>query len=76
VQTTVSTASGICHTVIAICRYRGRVGTGLSLLWVAYATHSKLKTKQLKTTQNKTTQTQNKTTLHNVKTHIRNGGIT
>ena len=39
-QTTVSTASGICHTVIAICRYRGRVGTGLSVLCVAYATHS------------------------------------
>ena len=34
-QTTVSTASGICHTVTAICRYRGRVGTGLSVLWVA-----------------------------------------
>jgi hypothetical protein len=33
---TVSTASGICHTVTAICRYRGRVGTGLSVLWVAY----------------------------------------
>jgi hypothetical protein len=42
-HTTVSTASGICHTVIAICRYRGRVGTGLSVLWVAYATHSTLK---------------------------------
>jgi hypothetical protein len=28
-NTTVSTASGICHTVTAICRYRGRVGTGL-----------------------------------------------
>jgi hypothetical protein len=41
--TPVSTASGICHTVIAICRYRGRVGTGLSVLWVAYATHSTLK---------------------------------
>jgi hypothetical protein len=26
-QTTVSTASGICHTVTATCRYRGRVGT-------------------------------------------------
>ena len=26
-QTTVSTAPGICHTFIAICRYRGRVGT-------------------------------------------------
>jgi hypothetical protein len=26
----VSTASGICHTVTAICRYRGRVGTGVS----------------------------------------------
>jgi len=33
---TVSTASGICHTVTAICLYRGRVGTGLSVLWVAY----------------------------------------
>jgi len=42
-QTTVSTAYGICHTVIAICRYHGRVGTGLSVLWVAYATHSTLK---------------------------------
>ena len=31
-QTTVSTASGICHTVTAICRYRGRVGTVLSVL--------------------------------------------
>jgi len=39
-QTNVSTASGICHTVIAICRYRGRVGTGLSVLWVAYATQT------------------------------------
>jgi hypothetical protein len=29
-HTTVSTASGICHTVTAICHYRGRVGTGLS----------------------------------------------
>ena len=29
-------ASGICHTVIAICRYRGRVGTGLSVLWVSF----------------------------------------
>ena len=36
-QITVSTAFGICHTVIAICRYRGRVGTGLSVLWMAYA---------------------------------------
>jgi hypothetical protein len=42
-HTTVSTASGISHTVTAICRYRGRVGTGLSVLWVAYATHSTLK---------------------------------
>jgi len=42
-KTSVSTASGICHIVIAICRYRGRVGTGLSVLWVAYATHSTLK---------------------------------
>jgi hypothetical protein len=36
-HTIVSTASGICHTVTAVCRYRGRVGTGLSVLWVAYA---------------------------------------
>jgi hypothetical protein len=43
VQTTVSTASGISHTVTVICRYRGRVGTGLSVLWVAYAIHSTLK---------------------------------
>jgi hypothetical protein len=28
VHTTVSTASGICHTVTAICRCRGRVGIG------------------------------------------------
>jgi len=41
-QPTVFTASGICHTVTANCRYRGRVGTGLSVLWVAYATHSTL----------------------------------
>jgi hypothetical protein len=34
-QTTVFTASGICHTVTATCCYRGRVGTGLSVLWVA-----------------------------------------
>jgi hypothetical protein len=43
-HTTVSTtASGICHAVTAICRYRGRVGTGLRVLWVAYVTHSTLK---------------------------------
>jgi hypothetical protein len=35
----VSTASGICHTVTAILRYRGRVGTDLSVLWVAYLQH-------------------------------------
>jgi hypothetical protein len=29
--------------LLAICRYRGRVGTGLSVLWVAYATHSTLR---------------------------------
>src|SRR5215475_4651764 len=42
-HTTASTASDICHTVTAICRYRGRAGTSLSVLWVAYATHSTLK---------------------------------
>ena len=41
-QTTLSTALGICHTVAAICRYRGRVGTGLSVLWAVYVTHSTL----------------------------------
>jgi hypothetical protein len=29
--------------VTPFCRYRGRVGSGLSVLWVAYATHSTLK---------------------------------
>jgi len=28
-HTTVSAASGVCHTVTATCRYRGRVGTAL-----------------------------------------------
>jgi tRNA pseudouridine-54 N-methylase len=43
-----STASGICHTVTAICRYRGRAGTGLSVLYVTHTiqpdahTHIKL----------------------------------
>jgi hypothetical protein len=41
-HTTVSTASGICHAITAICRYRERVGTGLSVQWVVYATHSTL----------------------------------
>jgi hypothetical protein len=40
-HTTVSTASGICHTVTANCRYRGRVGTGLRVLWVAWKYHPK-----------------------------------
>jgi hypothetical protein len=35
-NTTVSTASGIYYNVTTTCRYRGRVGTGLSVLWVAY----------------------------------------
>jgi hypothetical protein len=43
-HTTVSTASGICHAVTAICRYRVRDGTGLSVLWVASATHSTTQT--------------------------------
>ena len=30
-RTTVSTASGICHTVTATCHYRGRVGTSFQL---------------------------------------------
>ena len=32
-HTTVSTPSGICHAVTTTYRYRGRVGTGLSVLW-------------------------------------------
>jgi hypothetical protein len=43
VQTTVSTASGICHTVTVTCRYCGRVGTGLGVLWVVYAIQSTIK---------------------------------
>jgi hypothetical protein len=42
-HTTVSTAAGICHTVTATCGYCGRDGSGLSVLWLAYATHSTLK---------------------------------
>jgi hypothetical protein len=38
-------ASGICHTVTATCRYRGRAGTGLSVLWLAYAKISHYKKK-------------------------------
>jgi hypothetical protein len=41
-HTTVSTASGICHTVTAICRYRGRVGTGLIVL-LSCKWHTELK---------------------------------
>jgi hypothetical protein len=42
-QTIVSTAYGICYTVIDICRYRERFGTGLGVLWVAYDNNSTLK---------------------------------
>jgi len=38
-----STASGICHAVTVICCFHGRVGTGLSVLWVVYANHRTLK---------------------------------
>jgi hypothetical protein len=31
-HTTVSTASGVCYTVIAVCCYPERVGTGFSVL--------------------------------------------
>jgi hypothetical protein len=41
-QTTVSTASGISHTVTVICRYRGRVGTGLSTSPTAHSTQFQL----------------------------------
>ena len=33
---TVFTASGTCQTVTATCRYCGRVGTGLSVVWELY----------------------------------------
>ena len=33
-HTTVFTASGICHTVTATCRYRGRVGTSYEMLYI------------------------------------------
>jgi hypothetical protein len=36
-----STAPGICHTVTAIRCYRGRVGSGLNVLWVAYMTNTR-----------------------------------
>jgi hypothetical protein len=35
----VSTASGICHTVTAICRYRGRVGTAEENNKLIYIVH-------------------------------------
>ena len=35
-QTTVTRASGNLYTFTAACRYRGRVGTGLSVLRVAW----------------------------------------
>jgi hypothetical protein len=73
-HTTVPTASDICHTVTAIGRYRGRVGTGLSVLWVAYATHSTLKpvkpVKPLKQYSTHITKTPTQThTLQNPHTH-------
>ena len=33
-QTSVSTVPDICHIVVAMCGYRGRVGTGLWVVWV------------------------------------------
>jgi hypothetical protein len=40
VHITESTASVTCHTATTICRYPGRVETGLSVLWVATQTCS------------------------------------
>jgi hypothetical protein len=40
VKTTVSTPSGVCHTVTAVCRYRGKVGTGLSVLHTQTSSNS------------------------------------
>jgi len=42
-KTTVITASGNRHHHTARCCYRGGVGTDVSALWVAYATHNTLK---------------------------------
>jgi hypothetical protein len=42
-QKSVYAASGIYHTVTAIFRFCGRVGTGLSVLWVEYTTLSTLR---------------------------------
>ena len=39
VHTTVSTASGICHTVTATCRCRGRVGMQFQLFHDSYDSH-------------------------------------
>jgi hypothetical protein len=38
-HTTVSTASGICHTVTATCRGRGRVGTQFQLFHDSHDSH-------------------------------------
>jgi hypothetical protein len=35
-HTSVFTVSGNCQTVTATCRYCGRVGTGLSVVWELY----------------------------------------
>ena len=40
-QITVSTASGICHTITVPCHYRGRVGTVLSVLCTAWHTQTR-----------------------------------
>jgi len=42
-QTTVSTASGICHTVTATCRSRGRIETGLSVHGTTITHHQERK---------------------------------
>jgi hypothetical protein len=67
-HTNVSTASGICHTVTALCRYRGRVGTSLNVLWVAYATHStfKLVPMRMRNVSDTTCKENNKTPVHSV----------
>ena len=37
-----TTASGVCHTVTATCRYHGGVGTGLSVLCTAHSNQFQL----------------------------------
>ena len=62
--TTVSTASGICHTVTATCRYRGRVGNRFecAVCGVRHPQHTN-------NTENDTKQTLHRTTQKYIEQH-------